>query len=144
MAGGKRRAETHSHARPRLGPLAHLGGHVLGIIVGGAVWWYLVRAAIDFGRVARAGESSAWLFTAASSAGAVVCLLLVIVLVARVLVTLGVVSEYQPRRAAPRRRAEPSKDGPDAPPHRPGGGGGHRGAAAVRRADAPEADGTSG
>jgi len=123
--------------------LAHLGGHVLGIFVGGAVWWYLVRAAIDFGHVARAGTSSAWLFTAAASAGAMVCLLLVIVLCARVLVTLGVVSEYQPRRAAPRRRAEPTKGDPDAAPHRHAGGGGHRGAAAVRRADAPEADGTS-
>lgn len=116
MAGGKRRAEAHSHARPRLGPLSRLGANVLGIVLGGLAWWYLVRAAVDFGHVARAGESRAWMFTIAAAAGAAVCLLLVIVLVARVLMTLGLVSEYQPRRAAPRRRAEPSKRRAAEPP----------------------------
>lgn len=108
VAGGKRRAETHSHARPRLGPLSRLGANVLGIVLGGLAWWYLVRAAVDFGHLALAGESRAWVFTLAAAAGAAVCLLLVIVLIARVLMTLGLVSEYEPRRAAPRRRAEPS------------------------------------
>ncbi len=107
MAGGKRRAQRQGHGGPRVGALSRLGGTVLGIVLGGVAWWVLVRAAIDFGHLASLGQSRAWLFTAVAAAGAAVCLLLVLVLVSRLLVALGVVSRYQPRRAAPRRRGEP-------------------------------------
>jgi len=88
---------------------------VLGILLGCAAWWFLVRASIDFARLATGGEPRAWAFATASSVGAVLCLLLVLVLASRMLVTLGLVSEYRPRRAAPKRRVElarePARDG---------------------------------
>ena len=68
-------------------------------------WVYLVGAAIAFGTVARTGQGAAWLFTLGATVGAVVCLVLVFSLVARALATLGLVTDYKPRRAAPRRRA---------------------------------------
>ena len=61
-------------------------------------------AATDFGVLAVRGQTPAWVFTIAASLGAVVCLLLFLVLVGRGLRTLGIVSDYQPRRAAPGRR----------------------------------------
>ena len=45
----------------------------------------------------------AWIFTAAATIGATVCMLLLFVLGARVLVSLGLVSEYKPRRSSGRR-----------------------------------------
>jgi hypothetical protein len=70
----------------------------------GLAWVFLVRAAIEFGRLARDGQSLAWAFTAAATVGATACLLLMFVLAARVLVTVGVLSEYKGRRSAGRRR----------------------------------------
>ncbi len=75
----------------------------LGAILAGVAWVYLVRAAIEFGRLARGGDQMAWAFTAAATLGATVCLLLLFVLGSRVLVTLGLVSEYKPRRSAGKR-----------------------------------------
>jgi hypothetical protein len=69
----------------------------------GLAWVFLVRAAIEFGRLARDGQSLAWAFTAAATVGATACLLLMFVLAARVLVTVGVLSEYKGRRSAGRR-----------------------------------------
>jgi len=66
-------------------------------------WFFLVRAAIDFGRLARDGESLAWAFTIAATVGATACLLLMFILVTRLLMALGIVSEYRPRRSAGRR-----------------------------------------
>ena len=160
MAGGKRRAERHSHAGLHLGPLSRLGATVLGMVVGAFAWWYLVRAAIAFGRVARSGQQGAWMFTASACIGAMLCLVLVLVLVSRVLVTLGLVSEYRGRRASPRRAAPRRTD--EATPRRaeaaltPGrrtadatSTPGRRSAEAtpgrrVAGRDAPQADGTSG
>ncbi len=76
---------------------------VLGAVAGSGAWLYLVRAAIDFGGAARGGDTPAWAFTAAATLGASVCLVLVFVLLSRGLVTVGVVSDYRPRRAAGRR-----------------------------------------
>ena len=87
--------------RPVRRPL--LAGLVLGALVCGVAWFFLVRAAIDFGRLARDGESVAWAFTVAATIGATACLLLMFILLTRVLMTLGLVSEYRPRRAAGRR-----------------------------------------
>jgi hypothetical protein len=139
VAGGKRRAEQHNRAGPRLGPLSRLGGTVLGMVCGCAAWWFLVRAAIDFARLATRGEPQAWGFAVAASVGAVGCLLLVLVLGSRVLVTLGVVREYQPRRAAGKRRADaapvraPQRRAQQAPEPPPG-------RRASRHSDAPEPD----
>lgn len=79
---------------------------LLGAVLSGVAWVYLVRAAIEFGRLARGGQSQAWLFTGAASLGAVVCALLVLVLLARALRALGLISGYKPRRAAARRHAK--------------------------------------
>jgi len=81
-----------------------LAGHALGIFVAGLAWFYLVRAAIDFGGIAVSGTPVAWLFTLGAAAGAVVCLVLVLALVGRGLRTLGYISDYKPRRAGARRR----------------------------------------
>ena len=76
---------------------------VLGVLASGVAWMFLVNAAIDYGRLARRGDTTAWLFTAAAMVGATVCLLVLFVLGARVLATLGLVSEYKPRRSSGRR-----------------------------------------
>jgi len=72
---------------------------VIGATLSGAAWVYLVRAAIEFGRLARDGQSLAWLFTGAASLGAVVCAVLALVLVARVLRTLGLIRDHKPPAA---------------------------------------------
>lgn len=99
VSEGKRRAEKAKG--PSRVPL--VAGLLLGAVVGVVVWFYLVGAAIDFGRVARDGKTIAWVFTAAATVGAAVCLLLVFVLVARALVALGLISDYRPRRSSGRR-----------------------------------------
>lgn len=77
----------------------------LGIVLTGVAWFYLVRAAIDFGALAvRDGQGAAWLFTLGAGLGGVVCLVLLLTLVGRALRTLGYISEYKPRRAGARRR----------------------------------------
>lgn len=95
---GKRRAETRKKA-----PRALVVGLALGALLSGVVWYFLVAAAIEFGRLARRGQSEAWLYTGAATLGAAVCLMLLFVLAARVLAALGLVSEYKPRRSAHRR-----------------------------------------
>jgi uncharacterized membrane protein YecN with MAPEG domain len=95
---GKRRADKRKHA-----PRALLAVLAVGALGSGVAWYFLVGAAIEFGRVARRGQSEAWLFTGAATLGAVVCLMLLFVLAARVLAALGLVSEYKPRRSAGKR-----------------------------------------
>ena len=99
MSEGRRRAEKRKgpDRRPLLAALA------FGAVGAGIAWLFLVKAAIEFGRLARDGQGLAWAFTAAASVGATACLLLMFVLAARVLVALGLVSEYRPRRSAGRR-----------------------------------------
>ena len=50
---------------------------------------FLVRAAIDFGQLARDGNGAAWAFCAGATLGATLCLLLVFVLGARMWARLG-------------------------------------------------------
>ena len=96
---GKRRAAKQK--RPSRRPvLVALG---LGAVGCGVAWVFLVRAAIEFGRLGRDGQHLAWAFTAAATVGATACMLLMFVLAARVLVAVGLVSEYKPRRSAGRR-----------------------------------------
>ena len=99
VSEGRRRAARAKRSVRR--PL--LAGLGLGALACGVAWYFLVRAAIDFGRLARDGESMAWAFTAAATVGATACLLLLFLLVTRILMALGLVSEYRPRRAAGRR-----------------------------------------
>ena len=107
--GGARRSEPvargrRSQARSGAGPWPQVAAHGLGALLTGLAWFYLVGAATDFGVLAVRGQTPAWAFTIAASLGAVVCLLLFLVLVGRGLRTLGIVSDYKPRRAAPGRR----------------------------------------
>lgn len=67
-------------------------------------WVVLVKAAIDFGRDARGGESSGWIFLAVASLGAIACLFAGLLVGTRLLVALGVLSEVP--RAAGGRRAQ--------------------------------------
>ena len=99
VSEGRRRAERQKgpSRRPLLTVLA------LGALGSGLAWLFLVKAAVEFGRLARDGQTLAWAFTATASIGAAACLLLMFVLVARVLVALGLISEYKPRRSAGRR-----------------------------------------
>jgi hypothetical protein len=80
---GRRRADKPT--RPKgpglVGYTALLG---LGIVVAAAAWFFLVRAAVDFGQAARDGQSLAWAFCVGATLGATLCLLLVFVLGARV------------------------------------------------------------
>lgn len=73
-------------------------------MLSGVAWFFLVRAAIDFGVLAVGGQGSGWLFMIGASLGAVACLVLVLALVGRALRALGFLSDYKPRRAGARRK----------------------------------------
>jgi hypothetical protein len=79
MTAGRRRADR-ARARAR-----RTVGLLLGTLVGAAAWWFLVRAAVDFGRAAIAGEGHGrWAFTVVAGGGAALCLMLVLVLLSRI------------------------------------------------------------
>lgn len=99
MSEGRRRAARRRRPVRR----ALVAGLGLGALACGVAWFFLVRAAIDFGRLARGGETVAWAFTLAATVGATACLLLMFILAARVLMALGLISDYRPRRSAGRR-----------------------------------------
>jgi hypothetical protein len=101
VTAGRRRADTKVPSRPRGKPKVLL--LVLGVLAAAGAWAFLVRAAIDFGQVARDGRPVAWAVCAAATVGAAVCLLLAFTLVARACALLGLRSEYQPRRSSGRR-----------------------------------------
>jgi hypothetical protein len=77
-----------------------LVGLVVGSLACVVAWFFLVKAAIDFGRAAAGGQSLAWGFTVVATLGAIGCLLLMFVLVARMLRRLGFSSEYKGRRSS--------------------------------------------
>ena len=91
-SGGKR---AGSRRAPRSGSSLSpsLLGLALGVTLAVVAWGYLVYAAIDFGSVARGGESRAWLFLGIASLGAVACLFVALMLVARLLRRLGVMRD---------------------------------------------------
>ena len=101
VSAGRRRADTKTQSRPRHWPKVLLLG--LGVLAAAGAWAFLVRAAIDFGQVARDGRPVAWAVCGAATVGAAVCLLLAFVLVARAWTLLGLRSDYQPRRSSGRR-----------------------------------------
>ncbi len=51
-------------------------------------WGVLVFAAIDLGRQARSGESTAWTFLALAAVGAAACLFVTLILLGRLLAVL--------------------------------------------------------
>ena len=99
---GRRRAEP---AKGRSRPLAELGGIVGGIVLGAVAWYFLVKAAIDFGNKGRDGDALAWAFLGVATVGAIVCLILVLVLVGRGRELLGLHrASDQPTTTGGRRR----------------------------------------
>ena len=101
VSAGRRRADTKTLSRPRHWPKVLL--LVIGVLAAAGAWAFLVRAAIDFGQVARDGRPVAWAVCGAATVGAAVCLLLAFGLVARAWALLGLRSDYQPRRSSGRR-----------------------------------------
>lgn len=106
---GRRAAEGHrAHRQAEAGaesaPRAHVVSLGIGVVLTAVAWFYLVRAAVDFGVAAVNGLVAAWLFTLGAALGAVVCLVLMLALVGRGLRSLGFISDYKPRRAGARRR----------------------------------------
>jgi hypothetical protein len=84
--GGRRRAEP---AKGEARPVVVLGALLVGAVFGAVAWFFLVRAAIDFGGRGKEGDSPAWVFMGLATLGAIACLVLVIVLVGRALTLLG-------------------------------------------------------
>jgi hypothetical protein len=83
---GARRAEPVPRANPQSrGKLLALA---LGTTLCLVAWGYLVWAAIDFGRTARGGDSTSWIYLAIASVGAIACLFAGLLLVVRLLRTL--------------------------------------------------------
>ena len=85
---GARRAASTAAASRRTKAL--LAGACLLLVI---AWGYLVSAAIDFGRTARGGDSTAWIFLGIASLGAIACLFAGLLVGARLLVALGVIRE---------------------------------------------------
>ncbi len=100
VQAGRRRAERVATTRAT-GSATYVLGHLLAVAAAAGAWYLLVRAAIDFGRSARAtGAVEAWLLCAAGTVGATVCLLLVLVLLARVWARVAGPRGYTPRRSS--------------------------------------------
>lgn len=90
--GGRRRAAP---ARTAV-PWRKVAINAALVLLTGAAWIYLVRAAIDFGGLGKGGQGIAWLFAALATLGAIGCLLLTIVLVTRTLVAAGLITDHRP------------------------------------------------
>lgn len=69
-----------------------------GSVVALLAWVFLVKAAITFGREARGGDGSAWIFLAIASLGGVACLFLCLMLVTVVLRRFGILEERKPHK----------------------------------------------
>lgn len=98
------RAHRQAEAGAESAPRAQVVSLGIGVVLTAVAWFYLVRAAVDFGVAAVNGLVAAWLFTLGAALGAVVCLVLMLALVGRGLRSLGFISDYKPRRAGARRR----------------------------------------
>ena len=109
---GRRRAEKPKRSgRGALPYLTALVALVAGAVASGFAWYFLVRAAVDFGHAARGGQTAAWAFTGAATLGAIGCMLLMFVLLARTSRTAGTMRASRaarvskPQRSAGGRRA---------------------------------------
>lgn len=104
-AGTAKRAGSRRAPRPRRGlsrPLLLLAAGITGCVV---AWGYLVYAAVDFGRTARAGDAAAWWFLGLAALGGVACLFVGLMLGARLLRAVGVVADRSARPVGGRRAA---------------------------------------
>lgn len=90
---GARRGERKPRSIPRRVP-AYVGGGVLGL----AAWAVLVWVAIGFGRDARAGDGSSWIFLTLVVLGAMTCLFGSLMLLTAALRTLGILAPPRPHR----------------------------------------------
>jgi hypothetical protein len=93
MTGGRRRATTSSRSVPVLSVVLY----VVGVLAAAVAWFFLVRAAIDFGAEGRSGDNTAWVFLGLAALGAIGCLLLALVLLSRALMALGIVTDPSTR-----------------------------------------------
>lgn len=103
MSAGRRRADKKAVPGPKRLPYVVL--IALGVLAAAVAWAFLVRAAIDFGQVARDGRGAAWAICGAATFGAAVCLLLAFVLLARGWRLVGPHPRYRPRRSSGGRRS---------------------------------------
>ena len=121
VAGGKRagarRAERSGGGRlPTLGYAAAITAAIV-------AWGYLVFTAINFGALARDGDSAAWLMLVLASLGAVACLFVGLLVGARLLRILGIApasSSAGSSRSGGSSRSAGSSE-PPAPVRTPGG-----------------------
>jgi hypothetical protein len=79
------RAEEAPRRRPRARRIVVLS---LATLVTLVAWGVLVFAAIDLGREARSGESTAWTFLVLAGVGAAACLFVALILVGRLVAVL--------------------------------------------------------
>ena len=93
----------------------------VGVTVCMVAWGYLVKAAIDLGSTARAGDQDAWLFLGFASLGAIACLFVGLMLISRILRRLGITnpSSSAPSPSTPETATMPT---PPVKPVRPAGG----------------------
>jgi hypothetical protein len=82
----------HRRGRRALLPLA-------ATLLAAGAWILLVLLAIELGERARDGDDAAWLLLALTGIAAVSCLVLALLFGRQLLAAVGVVDEYQPRRA---------------------------------------------
>ena len=82
-AGARRAERPKRQFQPRLAAIAAAA------VVSLVAWGFLVWAAIDFGRSARGGDGTAWVFLAIASLGAVACLFLSLMLATMLLRAVG-------------------------------------------------------
>lgn len=87
-----------SRAGARRGPRAdrtwapQTVGLVVAVIAALVAWGALVWAAVRFGRSARSGDASSWLYLGVASVGAVACLFLALLLLTLALRGLGILA----------------------------------------------------
>jgi hypothetical protein len=79
--------------RPRVVP------SLLGAVAAAGCWVLLVAVAIDLGSRARDGEAVAWLLLGLAGLGAALCLVVALFFGRLLLLALGFLSDYEPKRA---------------------------------------------
>ena len=102
------RAGARRGARQRRGFNPRLVGIGAASVVALAAWVFLVKAAISFGREARGGDGTAWLFLVVASVGGVACLFLSLMLGTLLLRKLGIIEDKKPVKT-PKSRKQPHK-----------------------------------
>ena len=92
------RAGARRGEKPKRQLDARLGGLSAASVVALVAWVFLVKAAISFGRDARGGDGSSWIFLGIASLGAVACLFLSLMLGTAILRKVGILEEKKPHK----------------------------------------------